>query len=140
MIVGLGVDLIELARIEAAYRRFGDRFVRRILTVDELVRFAAREPVSTLAKYFCAKEAAGKALGTGVMGPVGFKHIIVEHRRSGRPFLRLAGPAQERLEYIGGEAIHLTISDEKTMAVAMVVIEGPGPEHDPANPADQPRQ
>jgi holo-[acyl-carrier protein] synthase len=127
MIVGLGVDLIELARVGQAYGRFGTRFARRILTDQELARFVTKEPVSTLAKYFCAKEAAGKALGTGVMGPVGFKHIIVEHRKSGRPFLRLDGPAQKRLEYIGGDAMHLTISDEKSMAVAMVVIEGPGP-------------
>lgn len=127
MIVGLGVDLIELARVGHAYRRFGERFARRILTEEEHARFVTKEPVSTLAKYFCAKEAAGKALGTGVMGPVGFKHIIVEHRKSGRPFLRLEGPAQNRLEHIGGDAMHLTISDEKSMAVAMVVIEGPGP-------------
>jgi holo-[acyl-carrier protein] synthase len=127
MIVGLGVDLIELARVGQAYRRFGERFARRILTDQELARFVTKEPVSALAKYFCAKEAAGKALGTGVMGPVGFKHIIVEHRKSGRPFLRLEGPAHDRLEHIGGDAMHLTISDEKSMAVAMVVIEGPGP-------------
>jgi holo-[acyl-carrier protein] synthase len=127
MIVGLGVDLIELARVGQAYRRFGERFARRILTDEELARFVTKEPVSALAKYFCAKEAAGKALGTGVMGPVGFKHIIVEHRKSGRPFLRLEGPAHDRLEHIGGDAMHLTISDEKSMAVAMVVIEGPGP-------------
>ena len=128
MIVGLGVDLIEIARIAQAYERFGERFARRVLTDDELARFATKEPVSALAKYFCAKEAAGKALGTGVIGPVGFKHIIVEHRKSGRPYLRFEGPAEKRLQTIGGEAMHLTISDEKSMAIAVVVIEGPGPD------------
>lgn len=124
MIVGLGVDLVEVARIRDVHERFGERFARRILTPEEMKRYAAGEPISTLAKHFCAKEAAGKALGTGVMGPIGFKHIVVAHRPSGKPYLKLEGPARERLEKIGGRMTHLSISDEKNLTVAVVVIEG----------------
>jgi holo-[acyl-carrier protein] synthase len=123
VIVGFGMDMVDVARIARSYARFGRRFAVRILTEAELARFDQRDPVSTLAKYFCAKEAAGKALGTGVFGPVGFQQIVIEHRRSGKPELRFLGAAAERFARIGGVRAHVTITDERNLAAAVVVLE-----------------
>jgi|APFre7841882724_1041349.scaffolds.fasta_scaffold45514_3 holo-[acyl-carrier protein] synthase len=124
MIVGLGIDVVEKARIAQVFARFGDRFVARILTPEERARINGRDTVAALAKYFCAKEAAGKALGTGIMGPVGWHHIVVLHRRSGRPELRFDGPAADRFDAIRGRGAHLSITDERGIAAAVVVLEG----------------
>jgi holo-[acyl-carrier protein] synthase len=126
MIVGLGLDMVAVARIARSYQRFGSRFVRRIMTETELERLARRDPVTTLAKHFCAKEAAGKALGTGVLGPVGFHQIIVDHRRSGKPELRFVGAAAARFERLGAVRAHVSITDERDMAVAIVILEDAG--------------
>jgi holo-[acyl-carrier protein] synthase len=123
MIVGIGIDLVDIDRIARTFERFGMRFARRILTDGELARLTTRDPVSTLAKHFCAKEAAGKALGTGVLGPVGFHQIIIEHRRSGKPELHLVGTAAARMARIGATHAHVTITDERRMAAAVVVLE-----------------
>jgi holo-[acyl-carrier protein] synthase len=123
VIVGLGLDMVDIARIARTYGRFGERFARRILAPTELERLLRRDPVTTLAKHFCAKEAAGKALGTGVLGPIGFHQIIVEHRRSGKPELRFVGAAAERLARLGAVRAHVTITDERDTAVAVVILE-----------------
>lgn len=134
MIVGLGIDLVEIARIEATWKRFGERFARRVLSDEELATFGERNAARRLAKTFSVKEAAGKALGTGVLGPVGFHHIVIEHRKSGRPTLRFVGPAVERMRYLGARRALVSVSDEGGMAAAVVVLDseeahtGPGPE------------
>jgi len=123
VIVGFGVDLVETTRVAKALARFGDRFVHRILTEPERARAARRDLASTVAKYFCAKEAAGKALGTGVIGPVHWQHIVIEHRPSGRPMIRFEGPAAARFEALGANRAHVTISDERNFALAVVILE-----------------
>jgi holo-[acyl-carrier protein] synthase len=127
VIVGLGIDLVEVARIGAVWQRFGARFARRVLSPDELARLSTRDPVRNLAKTFSAKEAAGKALGTGVLGPIGFHHIVLEHKKSGRPTLRFLGPAAERFAALGARRALVSISDEAGMAAAVVVLDGDGP-------------
>ncbi len=124
MIVGLGIDVVETVRIARVHARYGERFSARILTQGELLETARRDPVATLAKYFCVKEAAGKALGTGVIGPVSWHHIIVTHRPSGRPELRFVGPAATRFAKLGGVRCFVSITDEKNIAAAVVVLEG----------------
>jgi holo-[acyl-carrier protein] synthase len=124
VIVGLGLDVVETDRIARVHARYGDRFTARILTDDERQRTAGRDPVATLAKYFCVKEAAGKALGTGIFGPVHWHHIEIVHRPSGRPELRFTGPAAQRLAYLGGRRVFVSITDEKNIAAAVVVLEG----------------
>jgi holo-[acyl-carrier protein] synthase len=124
VIVGLGLDVVETSRIARVHERYGDRFAARILTADERGRAAGRDPVATLAKYFCVKEAAGKALGTGIFGPVHWHHIEIVHRASGRPELRFSGPAAERFARLGGRRAFVSITDEKNIAAAVVVLEG----------------
>ena len=126
MIVGLGFDLVAVARIEAVWTRFGERFARRVLNDAELAVLTGRNPSLKLAKMFAVKEAAGKALGTGVLGPVGFHHILLTHRKSGRPILEFAGPAHERFAALGGRRAHVSISDEAGFAAAVVVLESDG--------------
>jgi len=123
VIVGIGIDLVHVERTGGVLTRFGDRFVDRVLAEVERGRLSGRDPARILAKYFSAKEAAGKALGTGVFGPVGFHHIILEHRPSGRPMLRFVGPAAERAARLGARRALVSITDEAGMAAAVVILD-----------------
>ena len=128
MIVGLGNDLTDIRRIEATLERFGERFTRRCFTELERAR-SERKPdrASSYAKRFAAKEACAKALGTGIRSEVYWKDMGVVNLPSGKPTMRLTGPAAERLAAIvpdGHEAvIHLTLTDEHPYAQAFVIIE-----------------
>ncbi len=125
MIVGLGADLVEIARVARLLERRGARAARRILTPAELEGFlAASRQAQFLARRFAAKEAAVKALGTGFREGIGLRQIEVGHDRRGRPLLALHGPAQARLEALGARRAHLTLSDERGFALAVVVLEG----------------
>jgi holo-[acyl-carrier protein] synthase len=124
VIVGVGVDLVEIARIEGALARWGDRFLDRILGPEEVLQArAVRHPARFLAKRFAAKEAAAKALHTGMQGGVTFTQILVSHSAVGAPRLALCGRAAEVAAALGAARLHLTISDERTHAVAVVVLE-----------------
>lgn len=131
MIIGTGEDTVDIRRIDAAYKRFGDRFLMRAFTDTERAKAARRkganEPASTLAKRFAAKEACSKALGTGFNQGVFMKSIGVINAPSGKPTLLLQDGAAKRLEALtpeGCEArIHLTLSDEYPYARAFVIIE-----------------
>ena len=127
MIIGIGTDLCEIGRIQAALDRFGPRFAAKILVASELTRFARhRKPAAYLAKRFAAKEAASKALGTGFRAGVFWRDLGVVNLPSGQPTLRLTGGAAERLKAITpaghGAVIALTMTDEFPYAQAMVVI------------------
>jgi holo-[acyl-carrier protein] synthase len=124
MIVGIGTDLVEVARIAKAVQRWENAFARRVLSRDELKEYeqsAAKERF--LAKRFCAKEAASKALGTGMAMGVGFRQINVRHDSKGAPSLKLEGNAGARARELGVTSAWLTISDEREYAVAFVVLE-----------------
>ena len=124
MIYGVGTDLIEVKRIESALRRFGDRFARRILCEPELKRFRAhKQPVHYLAKRFAAKEAFTKALGTGIHAPANWHGVWVENLRSGRPVLRFSSELNELLKQENVNAAHLSLTDEKEIASATVILE-----------------
>jgi holo-[acyl-carrier protein] synthase len=129
MIIGLGSDLCNIERIEAALARHGDRFERRCFTEVERAK-AARRPFTragTYAKRFAAKEAFSKAVGTGFYRGVYMKDIGVVNAPSGAPTLSLTGGAAKRLAEMvpdGHEAvIHLTLTDDHPWAQAFVVIE-----------------
>lgn len=124
MIVGLGVDLAQVERIERVYALYGPRFARRVLAGDELEAFAAtRNPVRFLALRFAAKEAASKALGTGFRQGVALRQIAVWHEPSGKPHLRLQGAAAARAAALGVRAMHISLTDERDYAAAVVVFE-----------------
>ncbi|GGB89036.1 holo-[acyl-carrier-protein] synthase [Marinobacterium zhoushanense] len=123
MIAGLGTDIVEIARIEAALERT-PRLAQRILTEAELVYFEqSNMPARFLAKRFAAKEAAVKALGTGIAKGVGWHQLSIYHADSGRPLLELSGRAAEIADTLNISGWHLSYSDEQHYVVATVIAE-----------------
>ena len=126
MILGLGTDLVEIPRIERSLARFGERLARRILSDSEFGEFQRHaRPADFLAKRFAAKEAFAKAMGTGLRHPVRWRHIIVGHDRLGKPELRYSAELQRLVDARRCRA-HITITDERSMACAIVVLESQG--------------
>ena len=116
-----GVDIIEIPRIKQVLDRYGQRFLDRVFTPDEIAYCRGRAP--NLAGRFAAKEAAMKALGTGVRG-VSWKDIEVIRADSGAPSLRLHGRAEKRAERLQVGEMSLSISHSREYAVAFVVAHG----------------
>ncbi|MDZ7683809.1 MAG: holo-ACP synthase [Gammaproteobacteria bacterium] len=124
MIVGIGVDVVEVERVARAWARFGTRFAGKVLSSAELRALDAHgDPVSWLAKRFAAKEAVAKALGTGMRAGVHFSQIEISRDRGGAPTVKLSGAAMDRAERLGVQASHVSISDERACAVAFAVLE-----------------
>jgi holo-[acyl-carrier protein] synthase len=122
-IVGLGTDIIEIARIEQSLTR-SPRLVQRVLTESEQQILAAHgQPARYFAKRFAAKEAAAKALGTGIGRGISFQHFTVNNDPSGRPQLELTGPAKELADSMQVRSVWLSISDEQAYACATVILE-----------------
>jgi len=123
-LLGTGIDIVEIDRIDASLKKLGEAFVQRILTEDEQARFrASRSPQRFLAKRFAAKEAFGKALGTGIAQGVSWKDIEICNGPSGQPGFILTGKTRKIAEQMGAGPLHLSISDERHYAVAQVIIE-----------------
>ena len=127
MILGVGSDLIDIRRIEAAISRYGDRFLDRIFTETERRRCERRaNPGPSYARRFAAKEAAAKALGTGFRGGVFWRDLGVVNLPSGQPSMRLTGGALRRLETLTPEGmtarLDVTLTDEPPLAQAVVII------------------
>lgn len=124
MIYGIGTDIVSTNRIAAVWERHGEAFAQRILAPQEWPGFAeASQPARFLAKRFAAKEAFAKALGTGIRAPATWHNIRVTHDELGKPLLDFA---PELADLLGRHAIrshHLSISDEKEMAAAFVILE-----------------
>lgn len=124
MIFGIGTDIVEVSRIEDSLARFGEAFAQRILTEPEWLAYEQSQTKARfLAKRFAAKEAFAKALGTGLRAPATFQNIGVAHDDLGKPVFEIALELQVFLELRGIRACHLSISDEKALAVAFVVLE-----------------
>ena len=124
MIYGVGTDLIEIKRIDKALKRFGERFAQRILCEPELKRFRIhKQPVSYLAKRFAAKEAFGKALGTGIHAPANWHGVWVANLDSGKPILNFSSELQKLLRKKKILNSHLSLSDEREIAAATVILE-----------------
>jgi holo-[acyl-carrier protein] synthase len=124
VIFGLGTDVVEIGRIEKALERFGEKFALRILCEPELARYRRHKlPANYLAKRFAAKEAFTKALGTGIRSPANWHGVWVENLPSGKPELRFSRPLKELLDSKGVTKAHLSLSDEKGVAFATVILE-----------------
>lgn len=124
MIYGIGTDIVRIQRLDDSINRYGERFVRRILTDDELDGFhASGRKAHFLAKRFAAKEAAVKALGTGFRDGLNLKDISVTHDELGKPVLKFSERAQKALKNRGVGNHHLSLSDEQDYAVAFVTFE-----------------
>jgi len=127
MIYGVGTDLIEIPRIERVLARFGERFAQRILCEPEMRRFRChRQPVAYLAKRFAAKEAFTKALGTGIHAPANWHGVWVVNLRSGKPQFEYSEPLRALLEQRKIRQAHLSLTDEREMASATVILECEG--------------
>lgn len=125
MIHGVGTDIVRVARMGEALARHGARFAERILDVSERPAFEqARDPARLLSKRFAAKEAFGKALGTGVAAPATLHAVRVAHDALGKPLFELAPPLAAYMQERGLVA-HLSLSDETDYVVAFAVIEKP---------------
>lgn len=124
MIYGIGADIVEVERIEASLTQFGDSFAKRILAESEWEEYVASKlKPRFLAKRFAAKEAFAKAIGTGIRGEVSFQNIAVSHDALGRPLLQLSPTLQAFLRQHHIHQSHISISDEKNLALAYVVLE-----------------
>jgi len=127
VIYGVGTDLIEIRRIERALERFGERFARRILCEPEFARFRRhRQPAAYLAKRFAAKEAFTKALGTGIHAPANWHGVWVANLRSGKPVLEFSPALRALLEARRIRSAHLSLTDERQVAGATVILECDG--------------
>ena len=125
MIIGVGVDLCEIARIQDAIVRHGESFAARILESRELDAYQALNSSAKpafLAKRFAAKESVAKALGIGIGRGFGFHDIAVDHDELGRPLVRF-NPNSDALSEVRQHRIHLSISDERSHAIAFCTIE-----------------
>ncbi len=124
MIAGVGIDIVEHARIARIHERYQEKFARRILDNAEMLDYQnAASPTRILAKRFAAKEAASKALGTGFRNGITFNMICIRHDENGKPLLELTAKAAERANQLGVVNQWVSISDEDHHSVAMVIFE-----------------
>jgi holo-[acyl-carrier protein] synthase len=127
VIYGVGTDVVEIERIRSALERFGERFARRILCEPELVRFHRhRLPANYLAKRFAAKEAFTKALGTGIHAPANWHGVWVRNLPSGKPVLEFSEQLKKLLETRKILHSHVSLTDERGVAMATVILECAG--------------
>jgi holo-[acyl-carrier protein] synthase len=128
MIIGFGIDLCDIRRVDELLARFGERFIARYFTEIERERSEARaQRAASYAKRFAAKEACAKALGTGLTQGIRWRDFGVVNLESGKPTLQLTGGAALRLKSLTPPdhftLIHLTLTDEYPLAQAHVIIE-----------------
>jgi len=124
MILGLGIDIIEVARVAASHEKFGERFLNRILLPDE-IRYCLthKTPAPFLAARFAAKEAISKAFGTGIGAQLGWQDMEVRRKESGEPFVALHGKGSKLLEERRARAVLISLSHTQNYAAAVAVLE-----------------
>src|SRR6266536_3640403 len=120
MILGTGIDIIEVSRIRASHEKFGERFLKRILRPREIAYcLSHRFPAPFLAARFAAKEAISKAFGTGIGKQLGWQDMEVGRKQSGEPFVILHGDGLQRMRERGGRIVQLSLSHTETYAAAV---------------------
>lgn len=124
MILGVGIDIIEVARVQATYEKFGERFLNRILHASEIAYcLSHKSPAPFLAGRFAAKEAIAKAFGTGIGAQLGWRDMEVVRRESGEPYVILHGGGQRLLQARGAKAAYISLSHTQNYAAAVAVLE-----------------
>jgi holo-[acyl-carrier protein] synthase len=124
MILGTGIDIIEVERIEASYERFGERFLERILLPSEMAYcLSHKAPGPFLAARFAGKEAVSKAFGTGLGAPLSWQDIEICRKESGEPYVVLHGKGKTLLDVRGGRMVHLSLSHTAKHATAIAILE-----------------
>src|SRR5204863_6232115 len=124
MILGVGIDIIEVARVQSSYGQFGERFLKRILCPDEIAYCLSHKvPAPFLAARFAAKEAISKAFGTGIGAELGWQDMEVGRKDSGQPFVILHEAGQKLLQARGARAVLISLSHTQAHATAVAVLE-----------------
>ena len=127
MIAGIGVDIVDIARIQALLDRYGERFLNRVFTEAEVVyAMAGANRAERLAGRFAVKEAMMKALGTGKSQGILWKDVETVRGLSGKPEVHLHGQAVKWAKLRGGGAVHVSITHDGGKAVAFVILEKAG--------------
>src|SRR5438105_12551940 len=128
MILGIGIDIIEVERIAASYERFGERFLNRILHANEIKYCLSHKvPGPFLAARFAGKEAISKAFGTGIGAQLGWQDMEICRKESGEPYVVLHGAGQKLLAMRGGRAVLVSLSHTQAHASAVAILEGVEP-------------
>jgi holo-[acyl-carrier protein] synthase len=124
MILGTGIDIIEIDRVARSIERFGERFLDRIFTPGEIAYCSRKKNAAeSFAARFAAKEAGAKALGTGIQHGVAWKELEVQRQPGSRPTLHLSGRASELASQLGVRRIALSLTHSQTIAMASVHLE-----------------
>jgi holo-[acyl-carrier protein] synthase len=124
MVIGIGTDLIEIARIEQSVARYGDRFLERVFTPAEIAYCRRKKNAAeSFAARFAAKEAGAKALGTGISHGISWLELEVLREPTGKPTLFLTGRAADRAQSLGVTRISLSLTHSRTVSLAVVVME-----------------
>jgi len=124
-VLGIGVDLVECARIQHSIDRFGERFLHRVFTDGEIeYSISMKFPARHLAARFAAKEAVSKAFGTGIGKAMGWRDIDIGKKPSGEPFLVFARGAKKLAKERGVSNALITLSHTEHHAMACVVLDG----------------
>ncbi|MDE1479280.1 holo-ACP synthase [Xenorhabdus bovienii] len=123
-IVGLGTDIVEISRVEEIVERSGERLAKRVLSDREWQQYQQHnQPIRFLAKRFTVKEAAAKALGTGIRNGLAFNQFEVINDPLGKPTLKLHGEAETLADKLNVRSLHVTLADERRYACATVILE-----------------
>lgn len=124
MIIGIGIDLIEVTRIQAAWQRHGDRFLNRILLPDEIAYCKTHtNPAPFIAARFAAKEAVSKAFGCGIGSTLGWHDIEIRRRDTGQPYVVMQGKGIDLLALSKANQIHLTLTHTSAHTAAVAILE-----------------
>jgi holo-[acyl-carrier protein] synthase len=125
MILGVGIDIIEIARITASLERFGERFGQRILLPDEMAYcLSHKHPAPFVAARFAAKEAISKAFGTGIGAALGWQDMEIAHRKSGEPIVIFHGKGEQLFKARKAKQILVSISHTEQYAAVVAMLEG----------------
>ena len=125
MILGIGIDIIEVTRIQASHERFGERFLKRVLLTDEIAYcLSHKNPAPFIAARFAAKEAISKAFGTGIGAALGWRDMEICRKKSGEPFVILHGKGEKLFAARGAKQLLVSLSHTKDYAAATAVLEG----------------
>src|ERR1017187_1204765 len=124
MILGTGIDIIEVARIGSSYEKFGERFVNRILHADEIAYcLSHKNPAPFIAARFAAKEAVSKAFGTGIGASLGWQDMEIRRKDSGEPFVVLHGQGKKLFKSRRAKRLLISLSHTANYATATAVLE-----------------
>jgi len=125
MILGLGTDIVEIARIQASYAKLGDAFLQRILLPGEIAYcLSHKSPAPFIAVRFAAKEAISKAFGTGIGASLAWHDLEIGREENGRPFVTLHGPGKTLFEARGAKQLLISLSHTEHYATATAILAG----------------